>query len=242
MINIYVCEDDNMQRKELVDFINGHILLENYDMKMAYETGCPHELLAAATGEKGAIYLLDIDLQSSINGISVAKKIREFDAAGSIIFITSHAELMYLTFEYAIEALGYINKIDMANTKEKLAKILQVANSRMTSINNRSRMIAFRTDDKTILEDRDHILFFEIAEKGTKKVMMYTINRAMSLSTTLTDIEKLDDKFFRAERSLVVNVKNIDSVDPQTNEIKMTNGDICIGSGRGIAKLMKLIK
>lgn len=48
-----------------------------------------------------------------MNGFELAQEIRKFDPRGFIIFITTHAELSYMTFTYKVEALDYIIKDDI---------------------------------------------------------------------------------------------------------------------------------
>ena len=240
MINIYLCEDDEKQRKKLTDFIKDYIMMEDYDMKVVLSTGCPFEVLKQAQKESGAIYLLDIDLKSDINGVDLAKKIREFDRKGCIIFITTHIELMYLTFEYAVEALGYIQKKENFEVmKTQIIDHLKIAKERLGNTAGKEKMFTLKTGSKIIMESFKDILFFEISEKGHKKITMYTKNRVVEFNGTLAEIESQDDSLFRCDRSCVINIRNIESFNRSTREIRFINGDTCLGSIRGLSQLEK---
>ncbi|MBA5760556.1 response regulator, partial [Escherichia coli] len=68
-------------------------------------TGDPFELVSRMPRHQGmGLYFLDIDLgQPDMNGFELAQEIRKFDPRGFIIFITTHAELSYMTFTYKVE-------------------------------------------------------------------------------------------------------------------------------------------
>lgn len=110
MLPVFICEDNRMQRERLTKYIEDYIMVEHFDMKLELSTGDPFELVSRMPTHQGmGLYFLDIDLgQPDMNGFELAQEIRKFDPRGFIIFITTHAELSYMTFTYKVEALDYI--------------------------------------------------------------------------------------------------------------------------------------
>ncbi|MDE7272551.1 MAG: response regulator [Lachnospiraceae bacterium] len=95
MLDIFVCEDNTIQRQAIVQTIQNAVLIEDLDMQLVLDTGDPYVLLEKLkTSQNTGIYFLDIDLGSNINGMKLAQQIRLFDPRGFIIFITAHSELM----------------------------------------------------------------------------------------------------------------------------------------------------
>ena len=45
MLNIYICEDDDIERNNIEKIINNVIIIENYDMNIELSTSSPNELL-----------------------------------------------------------------------------------------------------------------------------------------------------------------------------------------------------
>lgn len=83
MLNIFVCEDDETQRRNVVQIIQNTILIEELDMKLVLDTADPYLLLEKVkTSQNTGIYFLDIDLNSSMNGMKLAQQIRLFDHRG----------------------------------------------------------------------------------------------------------------------------------------------------------------
>jgi len=241
MLEIFICEDNEKERAFITDFINGHIMMENLDMKIVMSTADPN-LMARYVKESVSrgLYFLDVDLKAEITGIQLATQIRALDPKASIVFITTHAELMSLTFEYAIEAMGYILKGDLEVMKEKIVKYIRHAGEKDRGAEGQAEKFVAKIDDLIITEDYDQILSFEIAVKRQSKVVMYTKKRSVEINSTLAEIEKLSDKFIRCHRSCVVNVDSIKSIDSVGKMIYFVNGDTCIASASGIKILKKI--
>ena len=108
MLNIVICEDNNIQRSTIEKFIKNSIAKNDFSFRIKLSTNDP-EVVLKNIGN-GDIYFLDVDLKNKINGFKLAERIRNIDSLGYIIFITTHSELTYLTFKYRVEAMDFIFK------------------------------------------------------------------------------------------------------------------------------------
>lgn len=78
MIDVYICEDHPEQRKVISQYIRSAILIEEYDMKIGMETEDPEKILEAVrNSENMGLYFLDIELNTNMNGLVLADRIRE---------------------------------------------------------------------------------------------------------------------------------------------------------------------
>ncbi|EAG7295577.1 response regulator transcription factor [Listeria monocytogenes] len=113
MLPVFICEDNRMQRERLTKYIEDYIMVEHFDMKLELSTGDPFELVSRMPTHQGmGLYFLDIDLgQPDMNGFELAQEIRKFDPRGFIIFITTHAELSYMTFTYKVSDKKIIHEL-----------------------------------------------------------------------------------------------------------------------------------
>lgn len=120
MISVYLCEDDKRQLEQYSRLIHRFLDFEGYEEMPVYEFRDPHALLNAAEKNGGTgLYFLDIQLNSDINGLELARQIRLLDPSGYIIFLTTHSEMMALTFQYHVEALDFITKDDPKLLEQK---------------------------------------------------------------------------------------------------------------------------
>ena len=70
MLNIFVCEDNAIQRRTVVQIIQNTVLIEELDMQLVLDTGDPYALLNEARSSRNTgVYFLDIDLGSDMNGM-----------------------------------------------------------------------------------------------------------------------------------------------------------------------------
>ena len=125
MLYVFVCEDHAAQRQAIVQTIQNTILIEELDMELVLGTGDPYALLQKVKGSQNTgVYFLDIDLNSSMDGMGLAQQIRLFDPRGFIIFVTAHSELSYMTFQYRVEAMDFVLKDNPAEAKVKIRECL----------------------------------------------------------------------------------------------------------------------
>lgn len=242
LINIFVCEDNNKQLERFTKLIEDIVMIENFDMKMALSADNPKDILDYLAANEGTgLYFLDIDLKATMNGITLAEKIRDFDPRGFIVFITTHAEMSYLTFQYKVEAMDYIIKDNYSNIKERIHQCITNANKKYSSKTTElQKNFSIKVDDKIINIEYNKILFFETS-KNIHKIVLHAENRQVEFYAQMKDIEdKLNsDTFYRCHKSFIVNKNNIKEIDIKNRIAYMTNGEECLISTRLIKGLIE---
>lgn len=239
MLNIFVCEDNAAQRRSIVQMIQNTILIEEMDMQLVLDTEDPYVLLEKVkTSQNTGIYFLDIDLNSSMNGMKLAQQIRLFDPRGFIIFITAHSELSYMTFQYRVEAMDFVLKDNPAEAKVKIRECLLNAMERYTLQTNKTHKVyTIETGGRKISIDYDDIFFFETSS-NIHKVILHALDRQIEFCSTIKDLtHTLDDSFVRCHRSFLANKKNIKEIDMKNRIIYFTNGETCPTSTRMMREL-----
>lgn len=234
MLNIFVCEDDAIQRKSIVQIIKNAVLIEELDMQLILDTPNPYELLETVkTSQNTGIYFLDIDLKCDMNGMKLAQQIRLYDPRCFIIFVTSHSELSYMTFQYRVEAMDFVLKDNPAEAKVKIRECLLNALERYTLQTNKTHKVyTIEIGDRRISVDYNDILFFETSS-NIHKVILHAKDRQIEFSSTIKELEKiLDDTFVRCHRSFLVNKSNIQEIDTKNRIIYFINGETCLMSMR----------
>lgn len=218
MLDIFVCEDNAMQRQAIVQTVQNAVLIEELDMQLVLDTGDPYMLLEKlGTSQNTGIYFLDIDLGSNINGMKLARQIRLFDPRGFIIFITAHSELSYMTFQYRVEAMDFILKDNPAEAELKIKECLLNAMERYTLQTNRTHEVyTIEIGGRKISIEYDDILFFETSG-NIHKVILHAKDRQIEFPSTIKELaNELGDGFVQCHRSFLVNQKNIKEIDTKT--------------------------
>lgn len=241
MLKVYICEDIDVQRQRMKTIIENVIIMEEVDFEIACVSSNPYDILDAAKAtEDVGIYFLDIDLGTDMNGLELAKALRECDPRGVIVFVTTHSEMSYMTFLYKLEAMDYILKD--GNDEEISKRVYQCmlnANERFSSAKNRVQDIfSVKVNDRQYSIAYDEIMFFETSTT-VHKVILHSKNRVMEFYGKIKDLEdSLDERFYRCHRSFLVNKDNIREIDYEEKIIYMENGEECFMS----ARLMKGLK
>lgn len=234
MLDIFVCEDNAVQRQAIVQTIQNTVLIEELDMRLVLDTEDPYRLLETLkTSQNTGIYFLDIDLGSDMNGMKLAQQIRLFDPRGFIIFITAHSELSFMTFQYRVEAMDFVLKDNPAEAEVKIRECLFHAMERYTLQTNRTHKVyTMEAGGRKISIDYDDILFFETSG-NVHKVMLHAKNRQMEFFGTIKELANtFGNDFVRCHRSFLVNKKNIREVDTKNRIIYFVNGETCPVSTR----------
>lgn len=239
MLKIFVCEDRAEHRERITKIIENVLLIENLDIKLELSTDNPYEIIKRVEeiNERG-IYFFDVDLNTDINGIQLAERVRELDSRGFIIFVTTHAEMSLLTFTYRIEAMDYIIKDNPSEVRNRVHQCILKANKRHIAENKEnSKVFIIKSEDKIINVEYKNILFIETSYT-IHKVKLHAINRQVEFYAKMKDIEAmLDDTFVRCHNSFIVNKSNIREIDKSNRIIYMINGQSCLCSTRGIKLL-----
>lgn len=241
MINIIVCEDNYNQRERITKFIEDIIMIENLDMKVVLSAENPEEIIGyLKKNEISGLYFLDVDLQSEVNGIKLAETIREYDPRGFIVFVTTHAELSYLTFLYKVEAMDYIIKDNFGVVKERIHQCILNAHKKYSSKSTElQKNFSIKVEDKIINIGYDKILFFETSTI-IHKVIIHAIDRQVEFYAKMKDIEEMvDERFYRCHRSFLVNRDNIREIHINNRIVYMINGQECLVATRLLRGLLK---
>ncbi len=202
MINIAICDDDEKYRNEIKALTDSFML----DNKKDYDIDCfSNGSLLLAEKKKYDIYFLDI-IMPLINGIEVARKIRETDCNAVIIYLTTSDEFALSAFE--VDAMQYILK---PYNKEKIFSVLLKALSSIETVPDEKLVIETNNGTTAIsisrIESIEHInrvIYFYISDK--------TIYKTKKASVTLNEISNQllgHLSFISCHRGYIVNMNHV---------------------------------
>lgn len=239
-MNIFLLEDDILQQQRL-DLIIREILLEKrWSVKSIITTARPDFLLEKVqeTVDQN-IYFLDIDLNGEERkGLEVASQIRQVDAHGVIVFITTHSEFAPITYAYKVSAFDFIAKDSPVDEmKQRLIDCFEnLLNVRSTG--KKEELFIFNNQHTSFQVPFSDILYFETTDIS-HKLCLICKNRLVNFYATLGEIENLDPRFFKAHRSFVVNLENIAQIDRAEGLIYFDEDRSCMISRRKIKSALE---
>lgn len=234
MINIYICEDDLAQLDYLSHIIKNYLLIEQLEDYFHCATPDPYILIKELSNTEGTgLYFLDIDLHSDITGLELAAKIRQYDPRGYIVFITTHDEMLPLTFTYKVEAMDFIQK-DLPNSlPERIIQCIQTALKTEKTIQAQSHHILSIRLEHTIFQINQNDIVLIESDNIPHKLIIHTTNGVKRISGSLKDIQaSLDNRFHRCHNSTIVNIGHVISYHPEKRLLQLDNGENCLVSFR----------
>ena len=158
------------------------------------------------------ILLLDIEM-GAMDGVTMAKRVRQDNEAVQIVFITGYSD--YIAEGYEVAALHYLMK---PVNREKLLIVLDRA---MEKRKQEERCLNLESYGEMV-----RIPFYEIRYLDVHQNYVTVHAKAeYTVKRTLGDFEKeLDDRFCRVGRGMILNLKYIQRVTK--TEVRLSDGTV----------------
>uniref|UniRef100_UPI0040571746 LytR/AlgR family response regulator transcription factor n=1 Tax=Acetatifactor sp. TaxID=1872090 RepID=UPI0040571746 len=189
-----------------------HIKLDTFSSAEAF-------LFHYAEQKNYDMLLLDIEM-GEMDGVTMARKIRRENDSVQIVFITGYSD--YIFEGYEVSALHYLMK---PVSQEKLFEVLKRATEKLQ---RNERVLYLEVSGEMI-----RIPFYEIRylEVCLNYVTIYG-KQTYTVKKTLSEFaSELDERFFRAGRSYLINLSYIQKVTKK--EIHLTDNTV-IPLSRGL--------
>lgn len=168
------------------------------------------------------ILLLDIEM-GQMNGMELARRIRQADEMMQMVFITGYPD--FISEGYEVSALHYLMK---PVSHEKLWAVLDKAAARLA---REEKRLGVTYDRKTDYVPLSRILYVE-AQK--QYVLIHTLEETYRMKKSLAKTEEeLDEYFLQVHRSFCVNLRHV--VQIKSSGVVLKNGEE-IPISRGMAE------
>ena len=207
---IAICDDLESDRDYLKDLLNKWAINNSHLLNIDTFSSAESFLFHYEETKDYDILLLDIEM-GLMDGVSMAKKIRQDNDAVQIIFITGYSD--YIAEGYEVNALHYLMK---PVKKEKLFSVLERA---IDKIGKNDVVLNMETANGMV---RIPIYQIRFAEVFGNYVTIHAYDDVV-VKMTLNELEKiLDERFYRVGRSVIVNLNEVSRVT--RTEIKLLDG------------------
>lgn len=239
-MKIAILEDDVFHRKLLLKSIQNYALFQEPSIEIALCTGDAHDLIQHGEAFQIDCYLLDIELNGQMNGMELAQRIRRKDPFAQIIFVTSHADRLPLTFTYKLAALDFIIKRSADQMASDIIAALQAALRKYKQIGeaDSSKWFQIKVGEK-IKNIRLEDIFYIETSVHPHKLELHEKNGCHVFYGKLKDLQSLSDTFFRCHKSCTINLHHVAELNLKKRSVMMSNGRTCPVSFRLIRSLQQ---
>ncbi|GIP70553.1 two-component system response regulator [Lactiplantibacillus pentosus] len=246
MLKTFVVEDDSEQLATLKQIITNHIMINDFDMELTLATGQAQTLLDYVQSHESVegLYFLDIEYPGQdLNGLSLATKIREADVNAKIVFVSTHSEMAFLTFERRIEPLDFIVKdLGQDTVKAKVETDIRVAYERYTKQGATSKaMFSYSKGGQLFNVPLEQVLFIETGT-SRNKLVLHLLDRIVQYNGKISDETVAHPELFRVHKSFLVNPQMLVRIDKQHQPGYFENGETVDIAIRKMHDLVALIK
>jgi Response regulator of the LytR/AlgR family len=221
-MRIAVCDDEEIFRADIRKHIDK--LYSSLDVVVDSFSG-GKDLIAAFESRPYDLVFLDIEMPE-MDGITLAKKLRQLDEKTYIVFLTGHVE--YALEGYEVNALRYLTK---PVQDDKLKEVLRYVADKMAS----KRQLMIKVDGEEHLLDISDILYLEAQNQY---IMIYTVDAEYLVRYNLADYENelKGDGFFRTHRGYLVSLGKVKKLGK--NEVIM-EGNATVPVSRSMMPKLK---
>ena len=205
--------DDNITDAEFVKgILNGWAQLRQVAVQAMVFPSAESFLFRYAEDKDWDILLLDIEM-GAMDGVTMAKRVRQSNEAVQIVFITGYSD--YIAEGYEVAALHYLMK---PVNREKLLTVLDRA---LEKRKQEERCLNLEAYGEMV-----RLPFYEIRYLDVHQNYVTVHAKAdYTVKHTLGDFEKeLDDRFCRVGRGLILNLKFIQRVTK--TEVRLSDGTV----------------
>ena len=218
MIKFLLCDDNFETLNKLSNMLDAIIIKHNLEANIDYETTTDLGLLTYIKKHHIDVFILDINLHCNLNGIDLAKIIRQTNKNCYIIFVTHHREYIELAYKY--KTFDFLNKPLSRSVLEET--ILRLFDD-ITGITTRKKYI--KIDNKSTLIDENEVQY--IMREGMK-VIFRTKTENLETYSSFNKLQvDLPSNFVRCHKSFIVNINNITKLDASSNIVYFKDNLTC---------------
>ena len=216
MLRIILCDDDQFILQLGADKIQEIIEASHFDAKIVSIASGSNELFSYVRNNPSRyLIFLDLDFGSGkLNGIDVAKTLRQMDSDCKIVFTTNHHEMAMDVLKSGVEPFGFLEKSsDISKLADGYRKyILMLLNKTKSEVSDIMETILLNPCmDESVSVLLDDIVFAETEKNVSHGITYHTVNGSVLtiISTLDAELERLGDGFIKVHRSYLVNRKHI---------------------------------
>lgn len=230
MLNFVLCDDNLNIVSKLKEMLEILFIKHDIEARVTFSSDNAKDVLKFINSNSVDVLILDINLNSSVSGIDLAKEIRKKNKNMYLIFSTGHLE--YSLLAYSVKTFDYLPKpITMERLEITLKRLIE---------DIRFSHKKFIYIDKNTLINHCEI---NLIKKDGMKVVFCTNSHEYETYNSFNKIQSiLPDNFIRCHKSYIVNTENVSNINSHKNTIIFKNNLSCEIGPKYKHNLMEVFK
>lgn len=205
-----ICDDSATDTAFVQELLRGWAAERQIEVRIETFPSAESFLFRYAEDKAFDLLLLDIEM-GAMDGVTMAKRVREENRAVQIIFITGYSD--YIAEGYEVAALHYLMK---PVERERFFPVLDRA---LEKLKQDERCLNLELPGELVRVPLYEIRYLDVRQN----YVTVHAGREYTLKRPLRDLEKeLDNRFFRAGRALILNLSCIRRVT--RTEVHLSDG------------------
>lgn len=230
MLNFVLCDDNLVIVNKLKEMLEFLFVKHDIEAKVTFTSDNSIDVLDFIANNHVDVIILDINLNSNISGLELAKIVRKNNKGVYIIFSTGHLE--YSLIAYSVKTFDYLPKpITIERLEVTLLRLLEdvkFSNKKFIYI-----------DNKTIINYSE----INYIKKDGMKLVFCTDSHKYETYNSFSKIQSiLPDNFIRCHKSYIANADNISNINTNKNIILFKNDLSCQIGPKYKNNLMEVFK
>lgn len=218
MINFTLCDDNALLLSKLEIMLDSIFIKYNYNAQICFSTTNPQELIQYVNAHNVDVLFLDIDLNSKLNGIEIAKNLRKNNSLMYLIFITGHFE--YIISAYECKTFDFIQKpFSRKKLESTIIRLFEDLND------NTPNFIKLPNNRELVNQNLVNYI-----QKDGMKAIYSTDSGDLKTYASFNNLSiNLPNNFVRCHKSYIVNINKISSINLSDNTIYFPDSKCFIG-------------
>ncbi len=211
---IAICDDDKTMADKLTASLKNEFMKAGRNDVIIdyYDTGV--QLLEALKNKMYKAVLLDINMEP-MDGFAVAEAIGKSGYRKKIIFVTSHEDVVYDTFDYT--PFYFIRK-------SRYEIYVQRVVNKIIDRENHEKKIMVESKDGLVAIDTANIIY---AVSQDHYITIFTTDDNYVIRKSMTELENELKNYFinRAHKKYLVNYRFVKKINSSTGEVLLVTGE-----------------
>lgn len=244
-MSIYVIEDSIGYQLDLKKLINKYFLTYNisdtYDLIIIQNYNNFYETLEKQTINDSDIFIVDIQLNSYIDGIDFGVKLRSLNKKCKIIYLTSATNKAADIINHQIIPNAYLMKSDdLSVTQMQLSDLFQSFIS--NDFNNNSLHVT--SYGAHFVLSISEIVLISVLKGHRNKLKIHTVDSSLVVDGTLSKMKPhlSSPPFYLDFKSIIINYEKIKKISTQDQTISFINNFELTLNSKLLYKLLKFQK